>query len=284
MDHGMKISRTPEITRQVQEADVLKTEIIRRIKAELPEVLLNERERTSATYLIKTLELSAESFDLVLERQLPSEMDRTASMLSGPFFTSTEFPAPTSESALLYPIVQIDLRAISALMALPLGDGLLQLWYRGDEFEGEVIVVPRSAVVAEAVTVFPVELPDGPLASLPLHWSSDPLGDGVLQIVGLRSTGVQCQDGHVEMYCRALHDKMSPELLHLLTRFRETATFVDSIHMFGTFYPIHYSSDDVCMRCLFNIPDWGPSGCNAQVFYNVEPDGSVDFSFMDTVR
>ena len=36
----MKILRTPEITRQVQEADVLKTEIIRRIKAELPEVLL----------------------------------------------------------------------------------------------------------------------------------------------------------------------------------------------------------------------------------------------------
>jgi len=65
---------------------------------------------------------------------------------------------------------------------------------------------------------------------------------------------------------------------------QQVKAFVGSTHMFGTFYRIHYSSDEVGKKCLFNIPDWGPSDCNAQVFYNVETDGSVDFSFWDTVR
>ena len=282
MGFGMKISRTPKIARQVHDADALKREIIQRLKAEFPEVLLEKNDNRNATHLIKIVELSAESFDLIFENHLPSEIERTASMLSGPFFTCAEYPIPTSQSGMMYPMVQLDLQEVSAATGLPLGDGVLQLWYASDSFVGEVRVIPRSGLLIEDVTAFSDQIPDAPYVGGPWCWLSD-TDDEVSQIVGLESRGIQCQDGYLDMYSKYLHDQMSPELFEMLMKYKKLTEFVSSLHMLGTFYPIQYSAADIGMHCLFNIPNWGLGG-NAEIFYGIDEHGSADFFFSDCVR
>lgn len=293
----MQILRTTARAQQIQEASALRSEILQKIEAEFPDVLLEDnptklrnhfgegysterRIYDHAIDLYRTVEHSAESFDLILESKLPSEIDRTASMLFGPFFTSLEFPVPTDDGEMLFPIVQIDLQAISELTAIPLGDGLLQLWHQIDKRREEIVLIPRKAVSLERITNFPDDLP-------PMEFPVDASysrGDEVEMIVGLESKGFQCQDDCRVLVRGLLEKGISPELQRLLERFGELVFFQDSMHMFGTFYPIQYSDRNFDGKCLFNINDWGSQG-NAQLLYHTDRDsGDVSFDFLDSVR
>jgi hypothetical protein len=56
-------------------------------------------------------------------------------------------------------------------------------------------------------------------------------------------------------------------------------------HLFGSFYPIQYSTADVGndWNCLVHFPEWGSSG-NAQVFYCLYENGNMSFTFQESLR
>lgn len=87
------------------------------------------------------------------------KVDRRASMLKGPFFINEEYPIPRKKDGkLMVPIVQSDLRDLSKLRGLPLGDGLLQAWWAWDEWECRVI--PREIVRNSEPLPFPTDIND----------------------------------------------------------------------------------------------------------------------------
>lgn len=84
-------------------------------------------------------------------------VDRSKSMLKGPFFITKEYPIPkTEDGKYMIPIIQADLRDLSKLRGVPLGDGLLQVWWTWNE--NQCRVIPRK-VVSELVPLpFPMDV------------------------------------------------------------------------------------------------------------------------------
>jgi len=85
------------------------------------------------------------------------EVDRSKSMMKGPFFITEEYPVPiTREGKLMVPIIQVDLRELSKLRGLPLGDGLLQAWRTWNDDQCRVI--PRQVVDLQEPLPFPMNI------------------------------------------------------------------------------------------------------------------------------
>ena len=213
--------------------------------------------------------------------------DRRSSMIVGPFFTSDEFPIPATCSGMMCPVVQIDLRTASALSGDDLRDGLLQFWYdTGDSYpsQGHIRVIPRDAVDGQAPTDFewvaPADLGE---SSLPTELWFDPDQETVKTIKGLVSTGLRSQDSYINVYWGELDEQFTDEIRERLQAFREGTEYTNSMHLFGTFYPVQYSASDVGMKCLFHFPRWGSDG-NAQLFYEVCGPDSFVFRFRESVR
>jgi hypothetical protein len=78
------------------------------------------------------------------------EIDRTTSMISGPFFTSAEFPWPAEPEGWIEPLFQIDLDVASEVAGFCVGNGLVQLWMND---QGSIVChIPRTAVRMGEVT------------------------------------------------------------------------------------------------------------------------------------
>lgn len=71
----MEITFPPEMAQQVQEAGALKTDIIKRLKAEFPDVFTEKPQNREASDLLKVVELGVKFFDLVFETHRPNEMN-----------------------------------------------------------------------------------------------------------------------------------------------------------------------------------------------------------------
>lgn len=284
---AVNVLRSKAVETRVQIAKELKQELIKKTKEIFPDVLNKKNIGTDKYLFLCQVESSAESFDVLFDAYSPPEVDRTISMLSGPFFTSIKHPIPTVNSEMLYPIVQIDLRVASLIIDEPLGDGLLQLWYDINECDGIVRVIPRTDVSVSMATEFnfvPAKDFDG--FPLPDNWGSDPLGNEIQVMSRFKSTGVTCQQDHPEIYLDGVEEEVPEELYELLGKFLKTTQDKSSsdVHLFGTFYPIQYSAADAKGKCLINIDgDWGSSG-NAQIFYDIDNKGNVTFSFWDSLR
>jgi hypothetical protein len=292
----VKILRTKAIERELQEANALKQKLIIEAKKLFPKLrrksfpkLSKGNERRDEMLFFLQIESSAESFDVIFDVCSPANVDRTISMLSGPFFTSKIHPIPTANEEMLYPIVQIDLRVVSSIIGESLGDGLLQVWFDINKFDDLIRVIPRLDVDITIATEFnfiPAKNFDGyPLPYLPNAWDSDPLGDEVRIMIGFKSTGMSCQHNYPEIYLDG-YEEIPEEFNELLEKFliasqdRSSTNF----NLFGTFYPINYSAADTGGKCLFNISgDWGASG-NAQVIYGFDNEGNATFSFWNSTR
>jgi len=86
-----------------------------------------------------------------------NQVDRRKSMLKGPFFITDKYPVPKmSDGEYMIPIIQADLRELSKLRGLPLGDGLIQAWWAGGEWECRVI--PRRVIDKQEPLPFPMNL------------------------------------------------------------------------------------------------------------------------------
>lgn len=281
------VSRSKSVLAQIRKAEVLKEELIAETVALFPKIRMKSNREAGERKFLRQIERSAESFDVVFRVFSPDKVDRTASMLSGPFFTTKKHPIPTAHGEMMYPIVQIDLRVASELVDEELGDGLLQLWYENKTFEGVVRVIPRTDVVPAKATDFaftPPEDMDG--FPLPFNWNSDPLGEEVRVISKFKSTGVSSQDEYPEIYLDETDVAIPDTFFKLLTKFEKLTLDKgdDFFHMFGTFYPIQYSAADVKGKCLCHIGcDWGSSG-NAQIFYVIDKNKKVSFWFGHSMR
>ncbi len=150
-----------------------------------------------------------EGFNCLANPVRPGEIDRKCSMLSGPFFTTAKFEVPrdVDSDELLYPMVQLNLAAVSAATGVALGAGLLQLWWCTSQNASHVRVVPASEVARGKPTPFPTDFgpfqfndqPDS--CPEPRIWGSWPHGDRVAQLVAIESTGLEGPDLPLEEEC-----------------------------------------------------------------------------------
>jgi len=281
----LPVSRGDEVLQQLDAMSVLKRELLERLASCFP--LASDAEDSDAHGLINTIELSAESFDLEFDWVPLATVDRRTSMISGPFFTSDEYPIPATGSGMMCPVVQLDLRSASAASGDDLGDGLLQFWYdTSDSYpsEGHIRVIPRDAIEGQAPTAFDWTAPsDLDESSLPVELWFQRDQETVKIIRGLVSTGLRSQHSSIDVHWGELDDQFTDEIRERLQAFREGTEYTNSMHLLGTFYPIQYSASDVGMKCLFHFPRWGSDG-NAQLFYEVCGPDSFVFSFRESVR
>ncbi|MDE0948115.1 MAG: hypothetical protein OSA39_14925 [Sphingobium sp.] len=152
-----------------------------------------------------------------------ADVDRCASMLSGPLFTSADYPWPCAGSRWLEPVVQIDLAWLGAVGGLVLEAGLVQVWTH--DRAAQVRIIPGAAVHPDALV--PVPPPD------PSAWhrrtravGEDPrswLADG-RAIIGADAPFLDCDpDGLDYLLGEALADDPAAPLRALLDHARAWA-------------------------------------------------------------
>lgn len=282
----MKIKRTKVIKEQVLLANKVKTELLRLINKEISAAESKRIDVDAWNALLIEVELVDETFDLSLKACPLQDVDRRVSMLTGPFFTSNEHPVPVAGLGVMFPVLQLELKDLSAAIEEDLGDGLIQLWYDLKAQQELIRVIPAADVKEQTMTKFdwiPVATEDS--FPMPHYWNLDPVGKGVHVISGLTSKGIQTtHDCFEASYFEASNDEKY-WLWTLLQVFEKIATekFTHPIQMFGTHGAIQYSASDVKMNRLFDLSDWGSTG-HAQVFYKSKKGHPTEFSFWSCVQ
>jgi len=282
----VSIQRSPKVLRQIEEATALRDEVIAKLTEWMPNKKSSKYPDDIWLNILLAAKLGSEGIAVSVVEVDTEEVDRTGSMLSGPFFVSKKYPMIKGG----YPIVQLDLRLASAICNKALGDGLLQLW-EPDRYEDPVVrVIPRDAVSTALMTPFSTgKLCDQDETAVGLYWNSDP-AEGVVQVFNFyASSGFQTDNlqGSLDEVMRS-YDKVKPptSLLNLIQRFHASlAKSKDNspeIQLFGSFQQIQYSHTQIGKHLLFTIP-YGPSG-SAEVFFDVGTRGQVKFSCESTVR
>lgn len=268
--------RTEAIETQIVRATELKRKILSLIRSGAIDDSYWARDA-----LTRIIDLSTEGFNFLTEQKSAVETDRLSGMLSGPLFTSTDFPIPTSKTGKqMVPVVQLDLRDASRLSGLALGNGLLQVWFDDIDATCDVIrVIERDQVNSASLTDF--NFNDEGHWILSENWPFLENG-GAIQIVGYESAGIGATD--TAFYSSLVdngEDACSAELVDLLKEFDEIAG--GGADLFAGFYGIQYSAADFECRCLISIHEWGSQG-RAQVFYEFLNSGVPRFSFKNCAR
>ena len=282
----MKIHKSRKIHEQVVLANGLKAELLRLIRRKIAVAKSKGRDTSAWNDLLQEIAFTAEAFKVTLKKCPAQDVDRRASMLTGPFFTSAEFPIPVAPSGALFPVVQLELDELSAAIQDNLGDGLLQLWYDLRDQKALVRVIPLAHVYSQALTDFNwSSVVSGDGFPLPRYWNLNPVGEEIEVITRLISMGVQSNENAIEAhYCHATDDE-TDWLWTLLKLFcKHTPNkFGTAVEMFGTHNTRQYSITDVGMKRLINIGDWGSTG-HAQIFYKISQKEPTQFSFWSCVR
>ena len=281
---AVKITRSAKINTLLKTAQELKSIIVKDILSMCPDVRSSVYQDSDESRLLLQIETSAEALDVKFDLHSPEGIDRTTSMLSGPFFTSSSYPAPRG----MFPVVQLDLRVAASIIGEILGDGLLQLWYRESDFFGSIRVVPRQEIDSAEITEFrSIESWDGNNFPLPHNWESDPDGQKVKVFSSYKSIGCMVQKGYLDIFLSDLQesDKVPTPLAKSIENFKKVCVNNNNslAHIFGSFYPIQYSSAEIGKKVLISINSWGASG-NAQIFYSIDKSGSATFEFFDSLR
>ena len=279
--------RSESVVAQLTEAQTLRTKLLSQLLPVLaPAPNKKTKKKEPRDPFLQTLELSAEGFTPVVQSIPVAEVDRASSMLAGPFFVSAENPIPTRQGGMLLPVIQLDLRQISDLCEVDIGDGVLQLWC-DPNWENEsrqfIRVIPRSEIESQSVLPFEfIENSESENCPLPQDLIFSPSREEVRVITGAESTGWHAQASYFDVYSEDISEDLYGEIADDLQRFKELTNLKNSLHLFGSFYPIQYSAADVGLNSLVHFPVWGSSG-NAQVFYENAPEG-VRFVFQESLR
>lgn len=284
----MKIRRTRRVNDQIALAIGLKRELIRLIRGKVRRSA-SDQVAEGWRELLRHIELSAPAFKVITKTKSAAQVNRRASMLTGPFYTSAAFPLPMDTvGGCMFPILQLELNEASAAIQQPLGDGLLQLWYDLADAKELIRVVPLLSAYDCEPTPFdwvaPPNCDDGPW---PVGWNLDPCGAAVQEITEVVAAGFECQAGWIE----ACYDELEPDptdwLGILLKLFIEKAPFKPadsgrSVKLFGSFFGIQYSAADVNLPCLMSM-GWQASG-GAELFYDLSKSEASRFAFWSCGR
>jgi len=235
---------------------------------------------------------------LVIEKVPINFVDRRKPMLKGPLFITKDFPNPTTDDGkFMIPLIQVDLRELSAIRGLPLGDGLLQAWV--DE-SVHCRVIPRQVVDDQEPIPFPTRIDQfnehGQFYIK--NWmtgerSGKTLEDGervVPMLLGYRDPFIcidlKCiddlsWDGFIEECSMAIADSPEP---HEYTRLMQILQKLDNDHpggdhAFGSFHHIHQSAKDLqSEEVLFVFESdnffWGDAG-NVHIMYDFQEGNPV---------
>lgn len=276
----LQIERSSEVRQKLIKAIKLRNKLIQKLNS------LPEEDTEAVKQFLRNLELSAEGFTPIFTRTSVLEIDRTASMVAGPFFTSEEFPIPYSSTGMMLPLIQLDLREISRLSNKDLGDSLLQLWIDPDwsaSSRGLIRNLPREELLNSNLTEFDYDLhPEAYQSPVPADLIYDPSEEFVNIITGYRSIGLRCQDSYIDLYA----EDLSIDVLQLIEKetqaFKTHISDSEGLSILGSFYPIQYSAVDISMYCLTEFPMWGSTG-NAQILYDCGDDWMV-FDFQESLR
>ena len=254
---------------------------------------------TSSTYFSyghKGLAYAGPAWDFELQESTASAVNRCeASMLKGPLFVSEQYPWPTGRQGKpLAPVLQFDLRIATGIQRdsglfehpVDFGDGLLQVWFDNNSISDAICrVVPRSQVDPKELLPIPGDLYPAPRCQdfIDVDWTE---GAPVSVIKSLRPPRFTIQshfgfDVDPRVFPRRFRPKCR-RLSDLLTWLEGFPADASGHHLFGTFYGVQYSADEM-PTCFLQLDSyvpflWGDSG-TAQVFYEVQTTGEIKFSF-----
>ena len=236
---------------------------------------------------------AAQTFIVKCEKYPASNVDRMSNMLSGPLFTSFEYPIPNNGRQMLFPVLQLDLRDISALGNKEIGDGLLQLWCDTLSLDCIIRVIPRIQVLQEKMVPFDFKKPElcyggGEFNGfpLPLWFNLDPLGDSVDVMESCIPGRFESQlEGYCGDYGNNINGLIDKDMRKDLAKFGKISvekTF-ENLTFFGTYPVIQYNSSDTNSFCLLSISDWGSSG-STEIFYKLNPNGETEYKIFSSLR
>ncbi len=228
------------------------------------------------------------------------KIDRLGEVVMGPIFTSKDHPWPEEGGFPMAPLIQLNLENASKLGSVNLGEGLLQVWMPHKAVTKPLFirVVPRQLISTDKLTPL-IEIPADmdPLQIREETWNFDLEKSEpslAIQIIGYspkRPTTqfrFPIQDNYFlknltknkeAEKCIKDFDKLIKPLLKKGPKgFRPSGC-----HLFGTFEPIQYYADErprplFCFDSDYMGFMWGDGG-NAQLFYSINLDGQVEFSF-----
>ena len=217
------------------------------------------------------------SFPIKFKKIKPEKCDRTKSLISGPLFTSENYPWPMSDGRYREPVVQFHLSEIADLTHEDFGEGLFQLWVGPDAEGYEVRVIPTCEVEKGNLLPPPAEISDTYFEESEFYagFGAWPEPDqSVYQITGIKDR-VLSWDAMLNM-CNddfEFEEKFGSEFNSLIAKF--IAILPDRLpstepHFFGNFNLIQYapSESNPTLIAFEGKPCflWGDCG-NAQVYY-----------------
>ena len=215
--------------------------------------------------------------------------DRTKPMITGPLFTSCEFPWPEKDDRFREPVAQFYIDEVGELAGENLGSGLFQLWV-GPQYDDYCIrLIPRDLVSKDALEPVPSVIDDDYFEKSDFYagfgaWPEK--GSKAHHIMGLKSKVLHWDDLiHLVAEDVSTLEALSPELFAEVSSF--TALLPSNLpftapHFLGNFSTIQYDSSMMpkTLLALESKPAfmWGDCG-NAQVFYSTVEGEAVEFSF-----
>lgn len=272
-----KLKRSKKIEKQIETCLRLQKEIYAYLEAnpELEEdVALSLKTRLSymrETFCLKTAPCALES------------VDRTKSMLSGPLFTSENYPHPTdSTGTKMTPVAQFDLQWINEICEKDFRPGFFQCWFDHSKQDGFIRSIPLTDIRGDLLVEFDWTGSGETIGwMIPEDWSY-PYETKALQVIGLESEGMSCPN-----ILSRIVDYEVPDEIGDLAASLDLEMRCSSTHLFGEFNSLNASieemgPEDGC-ACFMSIGSWGMTG-EAQIFYWKNADGSNGFRLASQPR
>jgi hypothetical protein len=230
--------------------------------------------------LIKSINSSDISYSLRGVEMPWSQMSRTASMLCGPMFLSSNSPRPNSNNgAPMFPLLQINLSEISTKTHHLFENGLLQIWLSSTNGQCQLRIIPDEELILPSADIFEVSesVFNDALNYIPAAWASKSRDYGI-EVVEIKPEGVSMPD--IELLLDGvfnLDDDVNFELLNLIRRLVDLKYFLSNddidckvLNIFGYFRSNVYScwDEDFNEKIFIHSPDWLVGTHNFNLFYS----------------
>ena len=236
----------------------------------------------------KLFDLPRTALLLKLEEVASNQVDRTATFLSGPFFTSKEFPWPYSGEYSWEPIIQINLASAYQAINRNIGTGVLQVWKRNpfsfDSYETRHL--PAEAVSVEKITPMPDQLFCVGEATHARRAKSTETPWTVTALLPIEGEEVVSIHDELESYLASLADDWEgPEsLVQEAERLRDSCadlSVVDGDYLLGNYYPRGYDASlDLLLAQVSNEHFfWGDDGKGILLLPDRGDVSSAEFSW-----